>query len=205
MLFDCCPTDSLCSCHQMPVNINDSKRACTAASQIPHPREVHQEELLGGPGREKAVPQGFPSPPWKETRHSVGNSMVLAPSGMFRPRARGGRDRRPGPREHMSQSPVSPVPPPRRMGYPSRGNRGLVCRFLSFLKEIKGKTSMEASMSLFAACLHYAVLPNAIFCCRPKMNVSSKTLLFHPSPHPTVGGGGDTHQWGGGGGDQWKL
>ena len=90
MLFDCCPTDSLCSCHQMPVNINDSKRACTAASQIPHPREVHQEELLGGPGREKAVPQGFPSPPWKETRHSVGNSMVLAPSGMFRPRARGG-------------------------------------------------------------------------------------------------------------------
>ena len=72
------------------MNINDSGRKCAAASEIPHPIEVHQEMLLGGPWREKAVPQGLPSPPRKETRHSVGNSVVLAPSGMFRPRARGG-------------------------------------------------------------------------------------------------------------------
>ena len=49
---------------------------------------------------------------------------------------------------------------------------------------------MEASMSLFAACLHYAVLPNAVFCCRPRMNVSSKAWLPHPTPNPQWGVGG---------------
>ena len=45
-------------------------------------------------------------------------------------------------------------------------------------------------MSLFAACLHYAVLPNAVFCCRPRMNVSSKAWLPHPTPNPQWGVGG---------------
>ena len=36
--FDCCSTDSFCSCHQILVNINDSGREWTAASEIPHPR-----------------------------------------------------------------------------------------------------------------------------------------------------------------------
>ena len=50
--------------------------------------------------------------------------------------------------------------------------------FLRSLREIKEKASMEACMSLFGACLHYAVLSNALFCCRPNMNVSSKTWLY---------------------------
>ena len=49
---------------------------------------------------------------------------------------------------------------------------------------------MEASISLFAACLHYAVLSNAVFCCRPRMNSSSKACLSNPTPQPTAGGGG---------------
>ena len=53
-------------------------------------------------------------------------------------------------------------------------------------------------MSLFAACLHYAVLPNAVFCCRPRMNVSSKAWLPHPTPQPTVGGWGVYGLCGGG-------
>ena len=61
-----------------------------------------------------------------------------------------------------------PPPPPRDVWYtPPGGKQGLVCRFLSFLKEIKGKTSMQACMSLFGACLHYAVLPNAVFAAGP--------------------------------------
>ena len=56
MLFNCCPTDSLWSCHQIPVNINDSEREGTAASETSYAREVHQEVLLTGPDREKATP-----------------------------------------------------------------------------------------------------------------------------------------------------
>ena len=44
-------------------------------------------------------------------------------------------------------------------------------------------------MSLFAACLDYAVLPNAVFCCRPRMNISSKAWLPHPTPDPQWGVG----------------
>ena len=62
--------------------------------------------------------------------------------------------------------------------------------FLRKSKEFKGKTTMEASMSLFAACLHYAMLPNAVFSCRTKMSVSSKAWLPHPTPNPQWGGGG---------------
>ena len=63
------------------MNINDSDRECTAASEIPHPGEVCQEVLLGCPEREKAVRQGFPSPPWQKTMHFVGNPKVLVPGG----------------------------------------------------------------------------------------------------------------------------
>ena len=45
-------------------------------------------------------------------------------------------------------------------------------------------------MSLLGACLHYAVLPNAVFYCRPRMNVSSKAWLPHPTPNPQWGAGG---------------
>ena len=47
---------------------------------------------------------------------------------------------------------------------------------------------MEASISLFAACLHYAVLSNAVFCCRPRMNSGSKACLSNPTPNPQRGG-----------------
>ena len=60
-------------------------------------------------------------------------------------------------------------------------------------------------MSLFAACVHYAVLPNAVFYCRPRMNVSSRAWLAHPTPQPTVGGWGVYGLCGGGEGDQWRL
>ena len=56
MLFNCCPTDSLWSCHQIPVNTNDSEREGTAASETSYARDVHQEVLLTGPDREKATP-----------------------------------------------------------------------------------------------------------------------------------------------------
>ena len=47
--------------------------------------------------------------------------------------------------------------------------------------------------STTAACLQYAVLPNAIFCCRPRMNVSSKAWLPHPTPNPQWGVGRGSH------------
>ena len=67
---------------------------------------------------------------------------------------------------------------------------------------------MEASMFLFAACLHHAVLPNAIFCCRPRMNVSGKAWLPHPTPNPQWGHGGYTVYppvGGGGGSVDWDI
>ena len=39
---------------------------------------------------------------------------------------------------YISQSPVSPAPPPTLWDTPPIGKQGLRCRFLSFLKEIKG-------------------------------------------------------------------
>ena len=62
-------------------------------------------------------------------------------------------------------------------------------------------------MSLFAACVHYAVLPNAVFYCRPRMNVSSKAWLPHPTPQPTVGGWGVYGLCGGGRGARgdWDI
>ena len=44
-------------------------------------------------------------------------------------------------------------------------------------------------MCLFAACLQYAVLPNAVFFFRPRMNVCNKAWLPHPTPNPQWGGG----------------
>ena len=62
---------------------------------------MHQGVLLGGPDREKATPEGFPRPLRKETRHSVGNLVILASSGMFRPRARGGGPSPPASRTYI--------------------------------------------------------------------------------------------------------
>jgi len=60
-------------------------------------------------------------------------------------------------------------------------------------------------MCLFAACLQYAVLPNAVFFFRPRMNVCNKAWLPHPTPQPTVGGWGvypSVGGWGGTSGDR---
>ena len=62
-------------------------------------------------------------------------------------------------------------------------------------------------MCLFAACVQYAVLPNAVFYCRPRMNVCSKAWLPHPTPQPTVGGWGVYGLCGGGEGTSgdWDI